>query len=41
MFELGIGESQSVKLMMEKHFQGINVIQDLAGIDRVIYGYLK
>ena len=41
MFELGVGESESVALMMEKSFQGIHIMQDLAGIDRVIYGYLK
>lgn len=40
MFELGIGESDSVKLFMEKFFKDIEIIQDLAGIDRVILGRL-
>ena len=41
MFELGIDESKAVKSMMEKDFQDIEVIKDLAGIDRVIVGRLK
>lgn len=40
MFELGIGEAQAVKKMMEKDFSKIQVIKDLAGIDRTIYGKL-
>ena len=39
-FELGINESQLVKSMMTEHFEAINIIKDLAGIDRVIYGKL-
>ena len=39
-FELGIGESESVKAFMNEYFEGVNVIKDLAGIDRVIYGKL-
>lgn len=39
-FELGINESQLVKSMMSEHFEAINIIKDLAGIDRVIYGKL-
>ena len=39
-FELGINESQIVKSMMTEHFEAINIIKDLAGIDRVIYGKL-
>ena len=38
MFELGIDESIGVKELMEKDFRDINIIKDLAGIDRVIYG---
>ena len=41
MFELGIDESEAVKSMMEKDFQEIDIIKDLAGIDRVITGRLK
>lgn len=41
MFELGINESDEVKQMMEKDFTEIEIIKDLAGIDRVIYGKLK
>ena len=39
-FELGIGEAESVKAFMNEYFEGVNVIKDLAGIDRVIYGKL-
>ena len=37
-FELGIGESKAVKSFMNEYFEGVNIIKDLAGIDRVIYG---
>ena len=41
LFELGIGQSNDVKSIMEKNgFQNIEIIQDLAGIDRVIVGNL-
>lgn len=39
-FELGIGEADSVKAFMNKHFEGVNIIKDLNGIDRIIYGRL-
>lgn len=40
-FELGIGQSQYVKNIMEQNgFQHIEIIKDLAGIDRVICGHL-
>ena len=39
-FELGIGESESVRAFMNEYFEEVNVIKDLAGIDRVIYGKL-
>ncbi|MBR6127418.1 peptide chain release factor N(5)-glutamine methyltransferase [bacterium] len=39
-FELGIGEASSVKAFMNEYFEGVTVIKDLAGIDRVIYGKL-
>lgn len=38
-FELGIGQSKKVKEMMDSNgFKDIEIIKDLAGIDRVIYG---
>lgn len=41
LFELGIGQSNDVKSIMEKNgFQNIKIIKDLAGIDRVIVGNL-
>lgn len=39
-FELGIGESKEVKSSMDEYFEDVNIIKDLAGIDRVIYGKL-
>ena len=39
-FELGIGESAAVKAFMNEYFEDVNVIKDLDGIDRVIYGRL-
>lgn len=39
-FELGIGESQSVKAFMNEYFTEVQVQKDLAGIDRIIYGKL-
>lgn len=42
LFELGIGQSQEVKQMMEQNgFADIEIIKDLAGIDRVICGKLN
>lgn len=38
MFELGVDEALSVKEMMKKDFVNIEIIKDLAGIDRVILG---
>lgn len=40
-FELGIGQSQEVKNFMKKDFENIEIIKDLAGIDRVICGKLR
>ncbi len=39
-FELGIGEADAVKSFMNEYFEGVEVIKDLDGIDRVIYGKL-
>ena len=41
MFELGINEAEAIKELMQKDFCEIDIIKDLAGIDRVIYGMLK
>ena len=41
LYELGIGQSDDVKSIMEKNgFQNIEIIKDLAGTDRVIIGNL-
>ncbi len=41
LFELGIGQSNDVKSIMENNgFRNIEIIKDLAGIDRVISGNL-
>ena len=40
MFELGLGEAGAVKQFMEQKFKNIEIIKDLAGIDRVIYGQI-
>ena len=41
MFELGLGESDTVCAMMEKDFSEISIIKDLAGIERVISGRIR
>ena len=41
MFELGIDEAEPVKEMMKKNFNNIEIIKDLAGIERVILGQKK
>ena len=41
MFELGIDQANDVKRMMEKDFKSIEIIRDLAGIERVIFGIKK
>lgn len=41
LFELGIGQSEAVREIMEQNgFKDIEIIKDLAGIDRVIVGRL-
>ena len=41
LYELGIGQSDDVKSIMEKNgFQNVEIIKDLAGIDRVMVGNL-
>ena len=39
-FELGIGEANSVKAFMNEYFTDVQTEKDLAGIDRIIYGKL-
>ena len=39
-FELGIGESESVKAFMNEYFEDVKVEKDIEGIDRIIYGKL-
>ena len=41
MFELGIGEAEAVKSLLEKDFENIVILNDLSGIERVIYGKVK
>ena len=41
MFELGINEAKSVKQIMQKDFENIEIFKDLADIERVIIGQLK
>ena len=41
MFELGIGQADFVKEFMGKDFKNIEIITDLAGIKRVIWGQKK
>ena len=40
-FELGINQAQLVKELLEKDFKNIEIIKDLAGIERVITAQLK
>lgn len=40
-FEVGMGQADDVKKIMEPLFDNISVDCDLAGIERVVYGFLK
>lgn len=40
-FEVGMGQAEDVVSLMEPFFYNISVDKDLAGIERVVYGYLK
>lgn len=40
-FELGTGQSEAVKKVLSERFKNIEILKDLAGIDRVICGQLK
>lgn len=37
-FELGIGEANMVKSFMDEYFEEVNIIKDLNGTERIIYG---
>ena len=40
-FEIGSGQAEAVRSILEQAgFAGIRVVQDLAGLDRVVYGKL-
>lgn len=41
LFELGVGQAELVKNLMCNNFSEIEIIKDLAGIERVIYGRLN
>ncbi len=40
-FEIGCNQAESVKNLMSEEFYNIEVYKDLAGLDRVVLGYLK
>ncbi len=40
-FEVGMGQAEDVANMMSPLFEGISTEKDLAGIERVVYGFLK
>lgn len=40
-FEVGCGLHECVKSLMEKDFEDIRIVKDLAGIERVVLGFLK
>ena len=40
-FEVGMGQAEYVKQLMERDFDNVAIDCDLAGIERVVYGFLK
>lgn len=40
-FEIGYDQAEAVRELMEREFTGIQVVRDLSGLDRVIYGTLR
>ena len=40
-FEVGCGLAEKVRVLMKENFEKTEIIPDLAGIDRVVCGYLK
>lgn len=41
LFELGAGQADDVKSLMSENFTGIEILKDIAGIERVILGQLN
>jgi len=40
-FEIGYDQAKAVQSLMQERFSGIQVVKDLAGLDRVVYGTLR
>ena len=40
-FEIGFNQGESVKKLMSDDFLNVEIKKDLAGLDRIVYGYLK
>ena len=40
-FEVGVGQAEDVKNLLQKNFKDIKIIKDYNRIDRVVYGILK
>ena len=40
-FEIGIGESESIKDLLSQDFEDIKVLKDLEGVERIVYATLK
>lgn len=40
-FEIGHNQGDSVKKLMANNFYDVKIQKDLAGLDRIVYGYLK
>ena len=38
LFEIGYDQGEAVSALMKEHFAEVRVIQDLAGLDRVVSG---
>ena len=39
-FEIGYNQGKAVKHIMQKKFKNIEIIKDLAGLDRIVTGQL-
>ena len=40
-FEVGIGQAEDVRALMQSRFENITIIKDLSGTDRVVTGFLQ
>jgi release factor glutamine methyltransferase len=40
-FEIGYNQAEAVCALMEENFSGVTVVNDLTGLNRVVYGTLK